>query len=129
MRFKIDENLPGEIGDLFREAGHDALSVVDQRMAGVDDPSLGAVCRTEQRAIVTLDLDFSDIRRYSPADFTGIIVLRPVTQTIPSLLRMTQRVIALLGQERLDRCLWIVDDSRVRIRELEQEDETRIATE
>jgi hypothetical protein len=30
MRFKVDENLPAEVAQLLRAAGHDALTVVDQ---------------------------------------------------------------------------------------------------
>jgi hypothetical protein len=32
MKIKIDENLPVEIADDLRALGHDALTVVDQRM-------------------------------------------------------------------------------------------------
>jgi hypothetical protein len=75
------------------------------------------VCLVEKRAIVTLDLDFADIRHYPPENSAGIIVLRPVVQMIPTLVRMMDRVVALLGQQPLEGCLWIVDDHRVRIRE------------
>jgi predicted nuclease of predicted toxin-antitoxin system len=85
MRFKTDENLPAEIAEFLRQRGHDALSVGEQGLAGVPDPAVAAVCQAEKRAIVTLDLDFSDIRRYPPEHYSGIIVLRPVLQMIPPL--------------------------------------------
>jgi predicted nuclease of predicted toxin-antitoxin system len=40
--------------------------VGEQGLAGVADPAVAAVRQVEKRAIVTLDLDFSDIRRYPP---------------------------------------------------------------
>jgi len=117
MRFKTDENLPIDIAELLRQLGHDALSVREQGLAGVVDPAVAAVCQVEKRALVTLDLDFSDIRRYPPANFAGIIVLRPPVQLIPALARLMGQVTAMLGVEKLDGCLWIVDDHRVRIRD------------
>jgi hypothetical protein len=37
VRFKLDENLPREACDLFREAGHNALTVPDQGLTGAAD--------------------------------------------------------------------------------------------
>ena len=34
MKFKIDENLPTEAADLLRSAGHDAVTVGEQRLGG-----------------------------------------------------------------------------------------------
>ncbi len=120
MRFKTDENLPAEIANLLGRHGHDAITVHAQGLGGVADPAVAAVCKSENRAIVTLDLDFCDIRRYPPEDYSGIIVLRPVVQTIPALEQMMTRALPLLATEPLQGCLWIVDDHRVRIRDPRQ---------
>lgn len=117
MLFKADENLPAEITELLRQHGHDAKSVHDQGLMGFADPAVAAVCQVEKRAIVTLDLDFADIRNYPPANYAGIIVLRPAVQLVPALIRMMDKVLALLGAEPLEGHLWIVDDHRVRIRD------------
>lgn len=75
-KFKLDENLPREAADLLRGAGHDAVSVMDQQMCGRPDADVAAVCQREDRVVVTLDLDFADIRAYPPANYPGIVVLR-----------------------------------------------------
>lgn len=116
MKFKTDENLPLEVVDLLRQEGHDALSVVDQQLAGRPDVDVASVCQTEERALVTLDLDFSDIRSYPPDDYFGIIVLRPGLQTISAILRLTTRAVTLLDSEPLAGRLWIVRENQVRIR-------------
>ena len=54
MMFKMDENLPIDIADLLRQEGYDALSVMDQDVAGHPDADVAALCQREQRAIVTL---------------------------------------------------------------------------
>jgi predicted nuclease of predicted toxin-antitoxin system len=68
MRFKIDENLPVEILDLLRRKGHEALSVAEQQLAGHPDTDVASTCQAERRVLVTLDLNFSDIRLYPPED-------------------------------------------------------------
>lgn len=77
MRFKTDENLPAEIVTLLCDHGHDAISVVEQQLAGAPDNVVAKVCQSEQRVLVTLDLDFADIRAYPPDEYSGIIVCSP----------------------------------------------------
>jgi len=95
MNFKTDENLPLEVVDLLRREGHDVLSVVDEQLAGHSDKDVAAVCQAEQRALLTLDLDFSDIRGYPPEDYFGIVVVRPSLQTISAILQLTGRIAGL----------------------------------
>ncbi|MGH8547744.1 MAG: DUF5615 family PIN-like protein [Methylococcales bacterium] len=66
MKFKIDENLPAEITVLLQEAGYDAITVLEQELGGSADPCIASVCRNENRALVTPDTDFADIRTYPP---------------------------------------------------------------
>jgi predicted nuclease of predicted toxin-antitoxin system len=67
LKFKVDENLPTEVAGLLVGVGYDAVTVGDQRMARRPDTELAAVCQREGRAVVTLDLDFADIRAFSTA--------------------------------------------------------------
>ncbi len=76
MKFKLDENLPVEVAALFREAGHDALTILDQQMGGQADDKIIRICKKERSALITLDLDFSDIKSYPPSEHYGIFVLR-----------------------------------------------------
>ena len=64
MRFKTDENLHPELAVFLRENGHDALTVWDEQRRGRPDTDLAALCQLEQRALVTLDIGFADIRVY-----------------------------------------------------------------
>ncbi len=117
MYFKIDENLPVEAAELLRDAGHTAATIHDQKMVGYPDPDVASVCQQERRALVTLDLDFSDIRVYPPDQYHGIIILRTRINAKPFALALVQSIIPLLGQEPIDGRLWIVDERRVRIRD------------
>jgi predicted nuclease of predicted toxin-antitoxin system len=115
IRFKIDENLPREFVQMLERAGHDAVSVPDQRLSGVADQKVDEVCSNEGRVLVTLDVAFGDVRRYAPQDRPGIVLLRVGSQQ-KQLIDVFARVVSLLGTERIAQCLWIDDESGVRIR-------------
>ena len=117
MRFKLDENLPVELAVLVRGAGHDAATVLEQDLGGARDADTASVCVQENRAIVTLDLDFSDIRTYEPAAHAGLIVFRLQSQARDHVLTIAERLIAVLSEATSEGQLWIVDESRIRIRE------------
>lgn len=117
MRFKIDENMPVEAASILTDAGHDALTIHDQRMGGEADAQVASVCQSEQRALVTLDLDFADIRAYPLAEHHGIVVLRPRNQAKVTVLHSLNQLIPLLLTEPLEGNLWILQENGLRIRE------------
>jgi len=117
LRFKLDENIPDEVVALLREAGHDIRTVLDQGLGGRPDDDVSRACRDEARVLVTLDLDFGDIRTYPPADHAGIWVLRPAAQSVDATLDLVRRALALTANEQVSRRLWVVEPGRVRIRE------------
>ncbi len=116
MQFKIDENLPIEIAEQLIDAGYDAMTVNDQQLQGVRDPVLIERCSKENRALVTLDTDFSDIRAYPPQEYSGIIVLRVGSQAKQHVIEVFRRIIPLIKSESLKNHLWIVEETKVRIR-------------
>ena len=99
-----------------RDFGHDADTVNDEGLIGSPDEIVIAACRAEGRCLITLDLDFSDMRAYPPADLLGLIVLRLRRQDKAHVLDIAGRMIPLLEIEPLEKRLWIVDEERVRIR-------------
>ena len=115
MKFKVDENLPRQVADLLRQAGHDALTVNEQRLKGSSDDIVGEVCRAEGRCIVTLDLDFADRRQFPPQSYAGIIVLRQSQQEKPFVLTVMQNLIPHIESLNPAGMLWIVDENRIRI--------------
>jgi len=118
MQFKIDENLPIEIAELLINTGpgHEAKTVNNQQLQDTKDPILAEVCKSEHRILVTLDTDFSDIRAYPPEEFSGIIVLRVRIQAKHHVIKVFRNIIPLIGREPLIQRLWIVEETKVRIR-------------
>lgn len=116
LLFKIDENLPAELAAMLVEAGHDAVTVYDQNLEGEPDDVVSKVCQMENRAVVTLDVGFSNVYEYPPNEYSGIIVLRSKNQDKITILNIFHKALPLLESEPLIRKLWIIDERKVRIR-------------
>ena len=114
-RFKLDENMPARAQAVLREAGHDATTVLEQGLGGARDETVAAACAAEKRILVTLDLDFADMRLYGSVDAPGIIVIRLPRQDIDLIRTVMLRALVELEREPLDGGIWIVEPHRVRI--------------
>lgn len=119
MRCKLDENVPIDAAEVLRQAGHECETVYTEDLSGASDERLITVCRSEQRVLITLDLDFADLRRYPPAESPGTIVLRPAEPDAERLLRLLARTLPVLEAEAVAQRLWIVEEDRIRIRRSE----------
>lgn len=117
MKFKIDENLPVEIADLLRERNFQADTVNEEKLSGEDDSVISIVCKKENRILITLDLDFSDIRSYPPSEYPGFIVLRLKSQDKESIMNLFKRFIHFIQEENIQNKLCILEENKVRIRE------------
>ena len=117
MNFKIDENLPAEFAETLRAEGFGAQTVGEERLSGASDDAVFAHSCAEERTLVTLDLDFSNIRAYSPEGLAGIIVIRSKAQDKFTLLALLRRLIFVLRTRSTRNQLWIVGPDRIRFRE------------
>ena len=83
--------------------------MLEEKLGGTADPQIAEVCRKETPALVTLDRGLGNIRAYPPADYHGIVVLRPRDQNVDAILALTQTFVALLETNSLAGALWIVE--------------------
>lgn len=70
-----------------------------------------------------MDLDFSDIRMYPPADYPGLIVMRLRSKGRASVRIVLTQVLNHLETEPIAGRLWIVDEQRIRIHRVEPDPE------
>jgi predicted nuclease of predicted toxin-antitoxin system len=117
LRFKLDENLPGDAAVALRAAGHDVSTALEQRLGGRPDAEVLDACRDEARILVTLDLGFGDIHSYPPQAHEGVWVLRPGAHGIAPVVRMLEQALALSTTEPSAKRLWVVEPGQVRIRD------------
>ena len=104
------------MAELFIKEGHDASTVRDQKIGGATDEAIATICQAEERAIVTVDMDFADIRTYPPGLYPGILEFRLESQAREHLLRVAASLLPTLSKHALAGKLWIVEESRIRIR-------------
>ena len=115
MKLKLDENLGMTAVEILRKAGHDAVTVKSQGLAGAKDTDVIAACRSEQRCLVTLDLEFANPLIFPPRDHHGIAVLRlPLQPSHADLLSVGRTLVAALERASIVGKLWVVQRSRLR---------------
>ena len=116
MKFKLDENFGTRTQQLFRIAGHDVQTVRDEGLQGTSDQHLYEVCCTEQRCLITLDLDFADTIRFPPNQTCGTVVIRvPRNPSLPLLERLIRQFLHMLAKMPVEKQLWILEVGRIRV--------------
>jgi predicted nuclease of predicted toxin-antitoxin system len=116
LKLKIDENLPSECAEILCAGGFEAGTVADERLTGADDSAIAVRTRAEGRVLITLDLDFANIRAYPPAEYAVIIILRPKRQDKHAVLALVHRIALVLTNRAPAGELWIVESDRIRFR-------------
>lgn len=116
MKLKLDENLDEKLRDRIGAAGHDVSTVRGQGLGGVTDDVLFETCCDEERALVSLDLDFASVLRFPPERSAGLVVLRVRSPLLSLVREVVDTFVEALAEERdLSGRLWIVEPGRVRI--------------
>jgi predicted nuclease of predicted toxin-antitoxin system len=115
VRVKIDEDLPKEIAEVLRYAGHDALTVVEQQMTGTTDIDLMRAVMNEQRCLVKADKGFADARKHPPDSHFGIILLRLPRESRAGYLRLVQSLLVSRPLESLSGSITVVTPDGIRV--------------
>lgn len=125
MKFKLDENFGTRTQHIFKEFGHDAHTVYQESLQGAADQQIYETCRVEERCLITLDLDFSDVIRFPPQNVGGIVVIRvPRNPSLALLEQLIRQFLQTLEQMPLDKNLWIVEVGRIRVHQVDNGEET-----
>lgn len=116
-KIKLDENFPPSLVSVFPAEIIDASSVLAQEISGTDDDNLYQLCLSEERTIVTFDLDFANIIRY-PADKTqGIIVCRLRRKiNLEDIRTLCKTLVKIISENDLAGNLFIIEEGKVRVR-------------
>lgn len=116
MRIKLDENLGRPHVALLKRHGCEADRVFDQGLSGIEDAELWVRVKRDGQFLITLDLGFSDVRRYAPGTHPGILLLRPRRKGRNAVSHVLRRVLTERRVETLAGCLAVADESRTRVR-------------
>lgn len=116
MDIKVDECLPVEVAELLAEKGYHVETVKGEGLIGSHDDIIWKTIQNEKRFLITLDLDFSDIRRYSPGTHPGILLLRLSKEGKNRILSYVRILISEFNLSEWSGCLVVATDHKVRVR-------------
>ena len=116
MRVKLDENLPAELLEDLRAAGHDADHVHTEGLVGAPDRLILERALQEQRVVLTLDRGLADVRHRPSAGFPGVILFRPPSTGRGAVLAFVRRHLAVLTDRAAAGHLLVVTERSIRRR-------------
>src|SRR4051812_13551773 len=116
VKFQIDENLPEDLAEELWVRGHEADTVVSEGLKGAADPVILQRVQTEQRVLQTLDKGIADVRVYPPAQYSGLVLLRPPSTGRHTVIAFVQRHLDTLLEQTFEGRLLVVSEGSIRIR-------------
>jgi predicted nuclease of predicted toxin-antitoxin system len=116
MKIKLDENLPVKLKPLLASLGHDVETVRDEGLSGKSDREVWEVACAEKCFFVTMDTDFTDLRRFPPGTHAGILVARLSEEEQWRVTEFIQAWFCGSEVEEWFGCLVIGTPSRLRVR-------------
>lgn len=116
MKLKLDENLSRQLKPTLQALSYDVMTAADESLLGHSDEVLGNAAKQEGRMILTLDLDFADIRKHPPGSHPGVILFRPSSLGPLSVNHMIGQFVENNNLQDFAGCLVVVDESRIRVR-------------
>jgi predicted nuclease of predicted toxin-antitoxin system len=116
MKLKLDENLSRHLRESLSTLGHDVTTAADERLLSQPDKVVAAAARREGRVLLTLDVEFADLREHPPGSHPGIILFRPKSYGPLTVNRLVSGLVREADLASLAGCVVVVDRSRVRVR-------------
>ncbi len=116
MRLKLDENLSRHLKPTLAAFQHDVTTATDEQLLGKNDVEIAAAATREGRILLTLDLEFADLRKHPPGEHPGVLLFPPVTYGPLAVNRFIENFIKGADLPSLAGCLVVVEPSRVRVR-------------
>lgn len=115
MKIKLDENLPFSLAPYLQSQGHDADSVIDEGLTGRDDRQVWHAAQGEGRFLITQDLDFSDLRKFTPGTHHGLLLLRLRDPGREALSAMVREIFASHNVALWEGCFVVATERKIRV--------------
>jgi predicted nuclease of predicted toxin-antitoxin system len=115
VRIKLDENIPARLAQDLGELGHDVETVVGEALTGRDDGRIWQAAQQESRFFITQDLDFSDLRQFTPGSHAGLLLVRlrdPERLALPAAVR---EVFSSQTAADLQGCFIVITEKKLRV--------------
>ena len=118
MRFLVDMPLSPATAAWLREQGHDAVHASDMGLHDAEDPVILGRARSEQRIVVTADLDYPRLLALSRAEGPGLILFRGGDYSEVEVIERLTRALQSVSAEDLAESIVVIERVRIRRRRL-----------
>jgi predicted nuclease of predicted toxin-antitoxin system len=118
MRFLADMGVDIRVVQWLRQNGHDAKHLRDEGLHRIPNGEIFVKAISENRVIVTFDLDFGEIVALSQGGKASVILLRLHNTRTPHLIQRLATVLADATEALEQGAVVVVEESRHRIRYL-----------
>lgn len=114
MRFLVDMGIAMDVVHAFRVRGHDVVHLGERGLERLPDPQILELAVSEERIVLTHDLDFGRLLSISEAARPSIITFRLSDMTPQSVEHRLAEVLQVLEQELLQGAAITVSDAAMR---------------
>jgi predicted nuclease of predicted toxin-antitoxin system len=116
MKLKLDENLSRHLKPALIALGHDVLTAADEDLLSRPDVEVAAGAAREGCILLTLDVEFADLRKYPPGSHPGIVLFRPVSLGPLSVNHFVENFVRSTDLSALSACIAVVEPQAIRVR-------------
>lgn len=125
MHFLADMGVDVRVVHWLRSKGHDAVHLRERGMHRASDADIFRVAASEDRIVLTFDLDFSDLAAFSRDEVARVILFRLANARAQNVIDRLGAVLAESHHVFARRVIVVVEESRHRIRYLPIGEEER----
>lgn len=118
MKFLANMGISPDTVAYLKTLGHDAKHLIEERLGQRADSEILAKARSEDRVVLTHDLDFSDLMAASGATTPSIILFRLRNMRPESVNRHLRQVLERFQPQLESGAVVTVTEGSVRVREL-----------
>jgi predicted nuclease of predicted toxin-antitoxin system len=118
MRFLADMGVSLSVVQYLRTEGHDAVHLRELGLQQALDGDVYALAATDSRVILTFDLDFAEIAATAGSALPSVMIFRLNNTRVHRLVERLAIALRNASASLSAGAIVVVDDSRVRIKEL-----------
>ncbi len=116
VKLKLDENLSRHLRQALCDLQHDATTAAEEDLLSQPDTAVAATAKDGGRILLTLDIEFGDLRKYPPGTHPGVVLFRPRSFGPATVNRFVEEFVRSTDLRLLIGCVVVVDPTRVRVR-------------
>jgi predicted nuclease of predicted toxin-antitoxin system len=118
MRFLADMGISPRTVEWLRQQGYDSVHLVEEGLNVLSDEDIIHKARTENRIVLTVDLDFGYLLAISQANLPSVVIFRLGNASRSVVQSRLVEVLNLCSEDLLSGALISVSEKTIRVRQL-----------